>query len=402
MSFFVYTTIDDQGHNNRSGEYFSSHDEFFSEIEKRNLEILNYFEVPSPLLPIVDLVNPKLKAQEVVELCNYLSLYVGSGLEIQAALQDMADNAKRAVFRNVMIKIKNYLLSGYLISEAMRKTGVIPDMVCSLAKIGEDSGNLENTLKDAANYIERTEAIKSSTKRAMIYPGITLVAMIGGFIFWTAFVVPKIVELFYTMNVELPTATVILIHLSEFMASNWAIVFVAFLLLPVAITLARKNDEFRYYTDAGIWKMPVFGELIRGSQLAFYFQYLALMYSTGIPITKAFDTVTDSLNNAYFQHAVKDITESIKSGSSLLNSFIETGAFDPLVNRMMGIGEQTGSLDKQLTKISDIYFQRVQELVDGISKLIEPVIMIVVATGFAFFAIALLGPLYELMATMGT
>ncbi|MDH5302073.1 MAG: type II secretion system F family protein [Gammaproteobacteria bacterium] len=400
MSYFFYTTLDDDGRNKRHTEFFVNEDVFLEDLANRHIDPVSYFKIPDIITPLIDLARPKLTAEELIELCNYLSMYVGSGLDVQSALGDLAAASKRPAFKKAMLDLQGYLLDGFMISQAMEKTGVIPSAISTLASIGEESGSLEGTLKDAAEHIERVESIKSTTKRAMIYPAFTLVAMLGGFIFWTAFVVPKIVDLFYTMGVELPTATVLLINISEFMAAYWLYCVLVIVSIPSCFTLARRLPKFRYLTDRFLWKMPIFGQIVRGSQLAFYFQYMALMYSAGIPITTALITINKSLSNSYFQSRVSDIADSLKSGESLLDAFGANDTFDTLVNRMMGIGEQTGSLDKQLTRLANIYFERVHLLVDSISKLIEPLIMAIVAVMFAFFAIALLGPLYELMTNM--
>ena len=266
-----------------------------------------------------------------------------------------------------------------------------------MTRIGEETGQLEQLLKDAANHLERIEAIKSSTKRALIYPGFTLAAVTGGFIFWMAYVVPKLVELFVTMNIDLPTPTKILITISDFFSQYWLSVIAAVFITPIIITLGRKNEKFRLKMDKALWNTPILGEMLQLSQKSFYFQYLALMYASGVLISDALVLVRNAITNSHFKDRLESLHEKLKEGYTLAESFSQPGIFDPLVLRMISIGEQTGSLDNQLNKMAETYFEKLQAQVDVMGKTLEPLIMLFVGVLFAFFVIALLGPLYDLI-----
>lgn len=396
MPFFVYSCITSDGTQEwRSGSY-GTLVELCGELERRREKIDLFYELPDWTHRLLQF-RRRLGPDQVVEFCNYLSLYVGGGLDLQIALGDLAQGGRNVSIKAAAHEMRQGLLNGLSLSETMTRTGQFPEVVIGMVRIGETSGNLAELLQDAAEYIERNEEIKSATRRAMVYPAFTLVAMTGALVFWMLFVVPRMVHVFKNMDIELPLPTKALIAMSDFFSSEWFWLVVAIAALFVVLSAARRQSNLRLAFDRALWNLPILGPIVRNSQEAFYFQYLALVYKAGVPITDAVARLVDSVQNRYFRSRVARIPEFLRIGLSLREAFARMNIFQALDIRMIAIGEQTGALEEQLAKLASIYFNRTQAAVAMLTKAIEPLLIVVLGGFFVFFVIALMWPIYEIV-----
>lgn len=401
MSYVLYSALNGEGeHFRRLGQY-SGLDELDKELTRHGEQLVNYQVLSDGLGKTLEFIRPKPKPLEIAEFCTTLSYFVAGGVDLQGALADAADSTTNSAMRTAIIEIRRRLQGGYSLSDAMRMTGRFPDVVINMSRIGEEGGNLARMLRDAAEHIERVEAIKSAAKRALIYPAFTLLVVFGAGAFWMAVVVPKIVELFEAMQVELEPATLMLIAMSDFFNEYWPVLLFTVAAIPVIWMIARRNQRIRYATDHGLWRLPLFGRIVRGSQMAFYYQYLSLMYGAGVVITTALDTMQKTVSNKYFATKVSSMLDNLRSGMALADGFKECDVFPLMDQRMVAIGEQTGNLDEQLERMAEMHYQRVQSLVEVLPKFIEPAMLILLGGGFGFFLIALIGPLYNMVSSMG-
>jgi type IV pilus assembly protein PilC len=298
--------------------------------------------------------------------------------------------------------VRMALLNGMPISEAIRATGRFPEVVSNLARVGEQSGNMAEVLADAADYIERVEAIKSAAKRATIYPSFTIVVMLAAIFFWLSVVVPKVAELLKSFNAKLPPETLFLIDLAAFVEKWWWAILVVAISLPIAFFVARSTFvNFRRETDRLGWNLPIVGTVVSLANQAFYFQYLALMYRSGVVITEALSTLHKSLTNLHLLKRTAGVEADLRAGTVLSVSLARTKIFEPLALRMVSVGEETGTLDRQLAKLSEIFYNQVNAKVEVISKVIEPLILVFLGVIFGYFVLAVLGPMYGMIGQMG-
>lgn len=400
MPFYIFQAVSQNGELKKGSGQFDSMESLDRFLATRQEWLSSVITLPDIVGWLIKTTSAKVKPLEIAEFCNNMALYLGGGISIHAALTDMADTAKMPTYKKALQLIQSQLNEGQHFSVALKQTGIFPDIVIHMAQIGEESGTLDRMMSDAGIHIERIEEIKSATKRAMIYPCFTLFAITGAMIFWIAFVLPQLIELFHGMGVDLPPATRALILISNFLTTNWLALIVFFVSIPIGLTIGRGFEKFRLITDRIFWYMPVAGTIIRGSQTAFYFQYLSLMIRAGVLIANALKTTAGALTNKYLMTKVQDITESIRGGTSLYDSFKETEVIELMACRMVGIGEQTGNLEDQMDKLANIYFARVKALVDIIGKTLEPLILGVAGAIFIFFIVALLGPLYGMLGNL--
>jgi len=401
MAYLLYSALNREGQSiRRLGQYAALQD-LDKELSLHGEELVDYHLLSDLSGRVLESLRGKPRQLEIAEFCTTLSHYVAGGVELQGALGDAAKTAGSSSMRSAIIDIRRHLKGGYSLSEGMRKTGRFPDVVISMARIGEESGNLARMLRDAADHIERVEEIKGASKRAMIYPAFTLLVVGAAGAFWMSVVVPKIVELFEAMQVKLEPATLALIAISDFFNAYWPGILAALVAIPLSWVIARRNDRFRMASDNALWRLPVVGRIVSGSQMAFYYQYLSLMYGAGVVITNALDTMQKTVSNKFFASRVGSLLSDLRSGSMLGDAFKECELFPLLDQRMVSIGEQTGNLEEQLDKLADIHFRRVQSLVEVLPKFVEPAMLLILGGSFGFFIVALLGPLYSMITSVG-
>lgn len=401
MAYLLYYALNREGQSiRRLGQYAALQD-LDKELHLQGEELVDFHMLSDGVGKLLESLRGKPKPLEIAEFCTTLSHYVAGGVELQSALSDAAQSAGSTSMRTAIIDIRRHLKGGYTLSEGMRMTGRFPDVVISMARIGEESGNLARMLRDAADHLERVEAIKGAAKRAMVYPTFTFIVVAAAGGFWMTAVVPKIVELFEAMQVELQPATLTLIAISDFFTAYWPAMLAVLAAIPIGWILARKNHRFRTASDHMLWKLPLAGRIVSGSQMAFYYQYLSLMYGAGVVITNALDTMQKTVSNQYFAERVSSLLADLRSGRMLADAFKECELFPLLDQRMVAIGEQTGNLEEQLEKLAEIHFQRVQSLVEVLPKFIEPLMLLVLGGSFAFFIVALMGPLYDMITNVG-
>jgi type IV pilus assembly protein PilC len=401
MAYLLYYTLNREGQSiRRLGQYAGLQD-LDKELSLHGEELVDYHLLSDGIGRTLESLRGKPKPLEIAEFCTTLSHYVAGGIDLQGALADAAESTSSSAMRSAIIDIRRHLKGGYSLSEGMKMTGRMPDVVISMSKIGEESGNLARMLRDAAQHLERVDEIKGAAKRAMVYPTFTLLVVAGAGGFWMTAVVPKMVQLFEAMQVELEGATLMLIAISDFFNAYWPMILATIAAIPVSWMLARRNERFRLISDNALWRLPLIGRIVRGSQMAFYYQYLAVMYGAGVVITNALDTMQNTVSNKYFASRVSVLLSELRSGRMLADAFKESELFPLLDQRMVSIGEQTGNLEEQLDKLADIHFGRVQALVEVLPKFVEPIMLLLLGGGFAFFIVALLGPLYNMISNVG-
>ncbi len=401
MGFFVYSFMTETGDIVKDMGNYESVYELYEHLESSGKEIYRVFELPDFLEPIYKYVAiGRAKLKDISEFVRNLSVYMESGIAVQGALEDLKNASNSKALRYAAKQMLEMLDEGYSFSDALQKTGIFPKIVISMAKIGETSGGLEDTLKDAADYLDRIIAIRSATKRALIYPTFSLFAIFGAFIFWIVYVLPQITELFKSQGIALPLATRMLIATSDFTQQYWQFMLIGIVGIVISIPFLLRIKKVKYLFHRVLWKMPIVGMIIRYSQTAFYFQYLALLTSSGVTITESLDTMEFAVTNSYFLSLINGMLDRLKNGDSLSESAKDSKAFEPIVIRMIAVGEETGNMDSQMKRLSDMYYTKVQNMVEIIGKLIEPIILAFIGIMFIFFVLALIGPIYGMLGNM--
>ncbi len=345
----------------------------------------------------------KIKKVEIIELLDNLHLVIKSGLPLNAGLVDLAKDAENPAIKNMLLDISFQIQGGLSLSKAIAKYDkYFPPVVISLFQIGEETGALDQTLKDAADHLRKIEDIKKKAKQALIYPAFAFSSTFGAMIFWLVYVLPKIVKAFEGFNIELPITTKIVIAISEFVqAYILYIVGFIFVFIILFILMRKKFFKFRYQTDRLFLRLPIIGMIMKNFNYAFFAEYIRLMISAGLPLYQALNIMEKSIKNSIFQTAIRNSRELIETGESFSKALKEQNIFSSLIIRMVSVGEQTGGLDEQLSYIADYYYAKVDYISQNIAKMIEPIVIGIVGGFMAVIMIALMGPIYTLISKIG-
>ena len=275
----------------------------------------------------------KIKHKFIAEWLNNISMMIKAGMPLALALEESVEDSELPDFKKDVHDMVMGIQRGNNFSGVIEnKSRIFPKTVLYLIRIGEESGSLDERLKDAAEHLNRIQAIVNDTKQALLYPSFVFFTMGGAMIFWFYFVVPKIVALFSDMNVTLPALTLIVIGISDFIqAYIIEMILFCFLFVVTIIILYRKNRKFRKFIDIIFLKLPIAGELIKISNLAFITEYFALLINAGIDIVQSVKILEESVSNEVFKAKLTDIKNSISAGTSIAEAFKETKIFPKFI-----------------------------------------------------------------------
>lgn len=348
-------------------------------------------------------IEKPVSREELAESMNNLSVMLKAGIPMLAALQDtLADHANPTMARvgkEVLMRIE----SGSSFSDALTAyKRVFPESVIFLARLGEESGTLDRTVKDAANHELRIYRIIKETKSALTYPAFMFVAIFGALAFWLYFVVPPMVGMFKSMRLDLPALTVFVIQASEYVTNHAQslVVGVACTLVGLSM-LIRKNRKARKIYHATMLRLPVIKTLLHTFNIAFIAEYFSMMVRSGVDILYSLDVLSHAITNEVYRERVAMVRASLLQGLSLRESFQNANIFPNFVIRMIGVGEQSGTLSDQLTYIAEEYQHRLTALVGIIGKSIEPIALAIGGGIFALMTAALFLPLYKMIGSIG-
>jgi type II secretory pathway component PulF len=346
----------------------------------------------------------KIQTKEIVEVIDNLHMIVKSGLPVNSGLMDLAADSDNPAMADMLNDLSYRVQSGMTFSRAMSKySKVFTDMVVNLVRIGEETGQLDNTLKNAADHLKKMSDLKTKTKSALIYPSFALVAMIGVMVFWLIVVMPKMIDAFKSFNIELPPTTRFIMWLSAFLQSYIVLLIIAgFALVALNGFLRKTMPEYRYSTDKIITRLPVFGMIVTNYNYAFIAEYIRLMISAGLPLYSALNIMEESLSNLVYKRSIASSRDMIASGRSFSAALAEQKMYPKIITRMVGIGEQTGNLDNQLGNVAEYYYYKVDTIANNISKMIEPIVIGVVGLFMLVIMIGLMGPIFTLISSMPT
>jgi type II secretory pathway component PulF len=349
-------------------------------------------------------LNRKLKRREQAEIFNNMSIMLRAGIALTTTLEEVAQGSDHPRLARDVNDMISRIQGGAAFSEAAGSYPYIfPKTALDLIKMGEETGKLDEMLKDAADHLTRMQQIVSDTKQALLYPAFVFTTMGIGIVFWFAFVVPKIVSLFQEMDVTLPAITVALITISDFVQSYLIHMIIGLIATIFVFSIARKtNYNFKKLTDAVFLKVPIVGTIIHASMLAFITEYFSLLINAGVDILKSIQILKNSVGNAVYSEKLEEVLGGLGRGEGIAVAFRNVRIFPAFVVRMINIGEVSGTLTGQLNYIAEEYRKRLSILVATIGKMIEPIVLIIAGVCFAVIIGGLFLPIYDLISRIGT
>lgn len=346
----------------------------------------------------------RVPAQVVTDFTIQLSTLTEAGIPIVRSLSILEGQMRPGPFKGVLSELVEDVSGGTPLSEAMGKhERVFDTLYSSMVRAGEAGGVLDRVLTRLAAFREKAAAIRATVRGAMIYPTVILVVAIGVLAAVITWVIPKFEEIFRSFQVDLPGPTRILLDLSDFTVKYWYLVFG----LPLALLLLhgigmRRGGGYRFAVHKLLLRLPGIGPVVSGSLVAGFCRTFGTLVQAGVPHLDALGIVRDATGNDVLQEAVEDVRRTVREGEGLARPMGETGLFDDLVVNMVDVGEETGELDRMLLRVADAYEVQVDRRIDAFFKLLEPILLVVIAAIVGFIVVALFMPLMEIMSQLGS
>ncbi len=345
----------------------------------------------------------KVTDKDITLFTRQLATMVKSGVPLLQAFDIVGKGTNNPALARLLISIKTDVETGSSLATAFRKYPLYFDaLFCNLVAAGEQAGILDTLLDRLASYKEKIQAIKSKLKSAMFYPvSILVVAFIITAVIMI-FVVPAFKTVFASFGGDLPGPTLIVVAISDGFVANWHIIFGGIFAVIYGIAQAFKRSRaLQIAADKYALKLPVFGDLIRKSSIARWTRTLSTMFAAGVPLVEALDSVGGASGNYVYTMATQQIQAEVSTGSSLTVAMQNSDVFPPMVTQMVAIGEESGQLDSMLGKVADFFEAEVDDAVDALSSLMEPIIMVFLGGLIGGLVVAMYLPIFKLGSVVG-
>lgn len=373
-----------------------------ADLRRQGVNPLKVKKKPKPLFGGGGPKGKKIVPRDIAIFSRQIATMMSSGVPLVQSFEIMAKGADNPNLRNLINAVRGDVEGGATLAEAFSKhPRYFDDLTCSLVHAGEQAGILESLLDKIATYKEKSEALKSKIKKALFYPiAVIVVAFIITAIL-LIFVIPQFKELFSGFGADLPALTMVVIQLSEFFQANWWIVFGSLGIIGYTFSQAKKRSKaFRDRLERMSLNIPIIGDILHKASIARFARTLATMFAAGVPLVEAMDSVAGAVGNAKYRDAVLQIRDDVSTGTSITASMEQVAIFPNMVVQMTSIGEEAGSLDNMLNKVADFYEQEVDDAVDGLSSLLEPLIMAILGVVVGGLVIAMYLPIFKMGSIM--
>jgi len=340
----------------------------------------------------------KVREKDIALFTRQLATMMKAGVPLLQCFDIVSKGASNPAVTRLLLAIKTEVETGSSLAQAFRKYPLYFDaLFCNLVQAGEQAGILETLLDRLANYKEKILAIKSKIKAALFYPiAIVVVAFIITAVIMI-FVIPAFKEVFTNFGADLPAPTLFVMAVSDWFVSYWYIIFPVIIGAVIGFLEAWKRSlPVQIFMDRLMLKLPGFGDLVLKSTIARWTRTMATMFAAGVPLVEALDSVGGASGNYVYLMATKQIQKDVSTGTSLTLAMQNSGVFPNMVLQMCSIGEETGALDAMLGKVADFYEAEVDDAVEALSSLMEPMIMVILGTLIGGMVIAMYLPIFKL------
>jgi type IV pilus assembly protein PilC len=340
----------------------------------------------------------KITSADVTVFSRQLATMMSAGVPMVQAFDIVGRGHENPSMQELVLTIKADVEGGTALADALKKHPLhFEDLFVNLVRAGEHAGVLETLLHKIATYKEKTESIKGKIKKAMFYPAAIVVAAIVVTAILLIFVIPQFESLFSNFGADLPAFTQFVVNISHFVRDYWWVVLGGFIAFGYVVgNIWKRSRKFRHSVDRILLKVPVIGMILNKSALARFSRTLATMSAAGVPLVEALDSVSGATGNVVYSDAVLRMREDVATGQSLQLAMKQRNLFPNMVIQMVAIGEESGSLDDMLNKVADFYEEQVDNAVDAMSSLMEPIIMVVLGTLVGGLVVAMYLPIFKM------
>ena len=340
----------------------------------------------------------KVLAADIAVVTRQIATMLIAGVPLVQSFKIVADGHEKPAMRELLTEINAEIQAGVPVADALRPHRKYFDsLYVDLVAAGEQSGSLDNVYDRISTYLEKTEALKSKIKKAMFYPAAVVAVAFGVTLLLLLFVVPQFEEIFASFGAELPAFTQFILGISRAVQEYWWIIVGGIIAAIWLFKRAHFNSlKVRDKTDLFLLKIPVLGSILHKSSVARFSRTLATTFNAGVPLLEGLNSAAGASGNALYRDAILDAKEEVESGLMLNLAMRTTNVFPELLLQMIMIGEESGSIDDMLNKVASIYEMEVDDAVDGLTTLIEPMLMVVIGTLVGGLIIGMYLPIFEM------
>lgn len=344
----------------------------------------------------------KITEKDITLFTRQLATMMKAGVPLLQAFDIVGKGASNQAVAKLLMDVKADVETGSSLNQAFRKYPLYFDaLFCNLVAAGEAAGILDSLLDRLATYKEKILAIKSKIKSALFYPIAVIVVAIVITAVIMIFVIPAFKDVFKNFGADLPTPTLVVIAMSDFMVANWYIIFgILGGALYGFFFMWKRSEKMQIVMDRLLLRLPVFGDIIRKATMARWARTLSTMFAAGVPLVEALDSVGGAAGNYVYKMATKQIQSEVSTGTNLTVAMQNANVFPNMVIQMVSIGEESGQLDAMLSKVADFFEAEVDDAVEAMSSLMEPMIMVVLGTLIGGMVVAMYLPIFKLGAVV--
>ena len=351
---------------------------------------------PHPLFE----TKKKIKPADIAYLSRQLATMMSAGVPLVQSFDILGRGHDNPSMQELVLSIKADVESGTALTVALRKHPLyFDDLFCNLVAAGEQAGVLDVLLAKIATYKEKTESIKGKIRKALFYPTAVIAVAVIVTAVILLFVIPVFKDLFTSVGADLPAFTLLVISISDFMREWWwGVLLTLIALWFFGSNLWKRSPRFRELVDRTILKIPVIGPVLNKAAIARFARTLSTTFAAGVPLVDALGSVAGATGNIVYSNAVMQMREEVATGQALQLSMRQRNLFPHMVIQMTAIGEESGALEDMLAKVADFYEEQVDNAVDALSSLLEPLLMVVIGTLVGGLVIAMYLPIFKLAA----
>ncbi len=344
----------------------------------------------------------RIKPQDIAVFSRQLATMMAAGVPMVQGFEIVAGGQSNPRMRDMLLDIKNSIESGSSLSEALGRHPVhFDELYTNLVQAGEQAGVLDTLLDEIATYKERIEEIKGKIKKAMFYPAAVIAVAVIVSLVLLIYVVPQFQAIFQDAGADLPAFTLMIIGVSNWLQDKGFLVFVGIVVAIAGLIFLKKRSlAFAHLLDRIVLRIPIIGQIMHNSAIARFARTLATTFAAGVPLVDALETVSGATGNSVYGNAVKRIRDDVSIGHQLQLAMRQVDLFPHMVIQMTAIGEESGALDKMLKKVAEFYETEVNNAVDALSSLLEPLIMVVIGVLVGSLVVGMYLPIFKLAATV--
>ncbi len=378
-----------------------SKDLAIADLRRRQIEVTSVKEKGKELA-VPKIGMGKVNSKRLAIFTRQFSVMIDAGLPLVQCLEILGTQQDDKVFQKIILAVRQDVESGSSLAEALRKhPKAFDDLFVNMIAAGEAGGILDTILRRLSTYIEKAVKLKGQVKTALIYPiaVLTVAAVVVFIILWK--VIPTFAALFSALGAQLPLPTRVVIAMSNFLARYFVFIVILIFAASVAFRWYYGTYKGRRVIDGIVLKMPILGDIMRKIAVARFCRTLATLTSSGVPILDGLEITAKTAGNAIVEDAIMVVRKSVEAGRTIAEPLSETKVFPPMVVQMIGVGEQTGALDAMLNKIAEFYEEEVDNAVQGLMKLMEPIMIGILGVVIGTIGVAMYMPMFDLMSKIG-